>query len=33
MYKTKPRKAGDDAGGIAVHIDNSGHHPYVGAGR
>ena len=27
------KKDGDDAGGIAVHIDNSGHHPYAGAGR
>lgn len=27
------KKDSDDAGGIAVHIDNSGHHPYAGAGR
>lgn len=27
------KKDSDDAGGIAVRIDNSGHHPYVGAGR
>lgn len=27
------KKDSDDAGGIAVHIDNSGHHPHAGAGR
>lgn len=27
------KKDSDDGGGIAVHIDNSGHHPYAGAGR
>ena len=27
------KKDSDDAGGIAVRIDNYGHHPYAGAGR
>lgn len=29
---TMLKKDSDDAGGIAVHIDNSGHRSHVGAG-